>query len=55
MGSTLLLFVFYMSIVPVFGDNSRGVNIAAGVVLHHLLAKEIINNFLFNKRVKMRV
>ncbi|MDD3819008.1 MAG: AmmeMemoRadiSam system protein B [Actinomycetota bacterium] len=44
-GLTLLLFVFYMSVVPVFGDNSRGVNIAAGVVPHHLLAKEIIENF----------
>jgi AmmeMemoRadiSam system protein B len=44
-GLTLLLFVFYMSVVPVFGDNSREVNIAGGVVPHHLLAKEIIEDF----------
>lgn len=44
-GLVLVLFVFYMSTVPVFGDNSREVNIAAGVVPHHLLAKEIIKNF----------
>ena len=45
MGLVLILFVFYMSVVPVFGDNSREVNIAGGVVPHHLLAKEIIEDF----------
>ncbi|MDD3655963.1 MAG: AmmeMemoRadiSam system protein B [Atribacterota bacterium] len=40
-----ILFMFYISAVLVFGESSDENSIAAGVVPHHLLAKEIIEDF----------
>jgi AmmeMemoRadiSam system protein B len=40
-----ILFIFYISAVPVFGEKNRELSIASGVVPHHMLAKEIIVDF----------
>jgi hypothetical protein len=45
-GLVLILFVFYMSAVPVFGDNRRGVNIAAGVVPIICWQKKLLKIFV---------
>ncbi|MFW6134802.1 MAG: AmmeMemoRadiSam system protein B [Elusimicrobiota bacterium] len=40
-----ILFIFSISTLPVFGEKSRELSIVSGVVPHHLLAKEIIEDF----------
>jgi len=40
-----ILFIFLINTVPVFGGSNKDLPIAAGVVPHHLLAKEIIEDF----------
>ncbi len=41
----LILLIFFISILSVFVSFSAEYNISAGVIPHHMLAKEIIENF----------